>query len=819
MIHSLLFLIAMAPLSPGASFATERERERQYDVLHYAIDIRVDEIARTVEGSVSMRIVPLTPLDSVTVDAGEMEILGINKGGRREEGPLKYSYDGRRLRIAMPEHLSTEDTTVLHISYSCSPRNGLHFVGPDEFYLDKPWQVWSQGEMEDNHFWFPCYDYPNDRATVEMNVTVNERFMAVSNGSLVETVHNFPERTKTYCWRSTKPFASYLISLVAGEYARLEEKFGNIPLEYYVYPGREKDALRSFSKTPAMMRFFSEKLGHSYPWPKYVQTVIADFTYGGMENTSASTLTDKTLHGARAHLDVSSDGLVAHELAHQWFGDLLTCRNWSHAWLNEGFATYMTALWFESEKGWDRYQYELMRDQSAVVESDTGVDRRATITDRYVDPVDVFDSRIYARGACILHMLRSVLGDEVFWKGLTHYVGANRYSEVVTADFQKAMEEASGEDLAWFFGQWTMKAGFPELEVYHRYEADSHRLHITVRQTQVVDDLTPLYRLPVDIEVFTGSGSFAHHVIVEPLAEQTLSIPLDERPLNVTFDKGNWLLKKMDHRKPVEEWLHQLGHGDVRARIDALKSIESRIDDPGVRARVVEVLSTDSFWGVREQAAKSLGRSQDSGTFALLAPAFQDTVSRVRVAATASLRSFKSLDALMALGSILATDSSYDVAAEAITSLAAIDSSNGMIYCEKGMDLDSHNDVIRSAALKAMGKLKTPEAKQRLMTMTGYGQSLEVRHAAIEALARNWKKDSDVRIHLQGLLLDPIQRVQRKAIEELGTIASSESRAPLSDFLKTTLDAILRREVRRAITKIDRALVASNLQNLRWNEE
>ena len=813
MIRLLFPLLFFLFIHPSSVLAKERERERTYDVLHYTIDITLDEIQQSVAGSVRIQLVPLDTLAAIEVDAVEMEILGVNFLNHPEGAvSLPHSQNGHRLIAAMPKAISSSDTVVLAISYRCNPRSGLYFLRPDEGYPERLWQIWSQGEMEDNRYWLPCYDYPNDRATVEMRVTVNEKFMAISNGALLDVEHNREKGTKTYYWYSAKPFASYLISVVVGEYVLMEDWYKNIPLEYYVYPHQEGDAMRSFSKTPVMMKFFSEKLRYDYPWPKYAQTVVADFLYGGMENTSATTLTDKTIHSARARLDFSSDGLVAHELAHQWFGDLLTCRNWSHAWLNEGFASYCDDLWIENEKGWDAFQYAMMKEQQAVVESDTGLDRRPTVTDQYIEPAELFDSRIYARGACILHMLRFVMGDDLFWKGMQHYVDEHQYENVLTDDFQKAMEDVYNDDLTWFFEEWTTKAGYPELEVFHRFDADSRRIHITVRQTQTVDEHTPLYRMPVNVEVAAASGTRTHRLMIEAETEQTLTVPSEEEPLDIVFDKGNWILKKLTHRKSTDEWLYQLGHGDAAARIEALKALEPSIDELPVRPAVADALVHDRFWGVRKQAAKSLGSSRDSSAILFLAPAFQDTVSEVRVAATSSLKSFKTLDALVALGNILAADSSYAVAAEAIMALVAIDSANGMTYCNQGLSMDSHNDVIRAAAAKAMGQMKTEEAKDGLMMLTRYGQSLEVRQAAIEALARNWKDDDTVRLHLQTLMFDPTQRVQRKAIEELGIMASHKSRAHLTDFVKHSADAILKREARKAIRKIDRVVMTSPLQ-------
>jgi aminopeptidase N len=806
-LRALAVLSVIVTFSGFASASTPafRERERQYDVIHYALDIRLDENAGRVSGRVMMRLCPLKPLSTLTVDAVRMTInsVSLNTHGRKAM-PVKFTTEPEDLVVTFPTVVNPADTIALDIDYSCTPKAGLYFVRPDRAYPDLPTQVWSQGEMEENRDWFPCYDYPNDRATVEMRVTVNDKFVAISNGALIEVTENAKEKTKTFSWYCAKPVVSYLISVVAGDYAEIKDHYKAIPLTYNVYPSQRADALRSFGKTPEMMKFFSEKTGFDYPWPKYSQTVVAEFTYGGMENVSATTLTDRTIHSERTHIDASSEGLVAHELAHQWFGDLLTCRNWSHAWLNEGFASYFQALYDEASHGWDEFQHEMAGEQAGVVLMDVGVERRPTVTDRYAEPVDVFDGHIYGRGSCILHMLRLVLGDEMFWRGIRHYVDLNQYQCVTTDEFQHAMEDVADQDLRWFFDEWVVRAGYPAFNVSAAFDSASSQIHLELHQTQQVDSLTPFYRMPVIVEVSTGSGSVQHRIWIEPQEHQQIDLSSRQRPLNIVFDKGHWLLEQLHFWKPIEMWMYQLVHGDAADRIDALEGLALAIDQDTVCAAIENAVRNDPFWGVRQKAAEVLGRTRRSDALRLLAPAFNDPEAKVRVAATTSLRNFKTLDALVALGNLFAHDSSDAVVAEAVGSLVVIDSVHATEYCEKGLSRDSHNDVVRAAAVRALGTLKTASAKHRLVGWTAYGQPPDVRLAAIDALAQNWQSDQEVRSLLDELVNDRKHHVQRRAIERLGSIGDESALNVLHAVIEHERNPLLRREARRAIVLIER---------------
>ncbi len=309
--------------------------DRTFDTEHVRLELALDFTRKTLKGSCFVRLSAIAEgTTEMAFDAVDFKDLKVTAKGR----PLKFEYTGRKIIVHWPLPIKRGAKVELKLSYRVTaPKQGLHFVGPDRHYPDKPRQAWTQGEDEYNRYWFPCHDAPQERATTEMIITVPERFTAVSNGALLGVKRR--GKTRTFHWKHNLPHPPYLVSLAVGEFTEIKDHWKQVPVLYYCPPGREDDAKRAFGKTPQMMDFYSKKLGVPYAYAKYSQVAAMDFIYGGMENTSCTTLTALTLHDERAHLDFSSDPLVAHELAHQWFGDLVTCKDWSHAWLNESFAT------------------------------------------------------------------------------------------------------------------------------------------------------------------------------------------------------------------------------------------------------------------------------------------------------------------------------------------------------------------------------------------------------------------------------------------------------------------------------------------------
>src|SRR5216683_5176658 len=589
---------------PGATIHYARDRD--FHVEHVKLDLNVDPEDKRLEGTAHITLSALVDnLTRLEFDAVELDMKDVKLSAGKVSS---FENTGRKLTIFLDKALKTSDRLTVSIRYSGEPRRGLYFIGPDKSYPDRPYQVWTQGEDEENRYWFPSYDYPNDRATSEIIVTVPQKYTAISNGTLVETKEGKAKGNRTFHWKQEIPHPNYLTSLAVGEFAITREKVDGVELEYYVPKGREEDAKRSFEKTPKMIQFFSNYFGIKYPYPKYAQVVVADFICGGMENITATTLTERTLHDKRAHLDFTSDDLVSHELAHQWWGDLLTCRDWSHAWLNEGFATYCEVLFKEHDLGRDEAAYYQMRDQENYMEEDEERYRRPIVSKTYIEPTELFDRHLYEKGGLVLHTLRYYLGDELFQKGLQHYAKTFREKVVETNDFRRAMEDASGHSLEGFFDQWVYHGGYPEFKVNYDWDDNAKIAKLSVSQTQTANSETPeVFQTPVDISFTLPKGIQTRRITLTERNE-TFNFSLPEKPKDVEFDPGNWILKTLDFDKPKLMLLQQL-QADKNA-IGRMRAAQRLAKYPS--EDVVDALKTaalkDLFWGLQAESAKALGK-------------------------------------------------------------------------------------------------------------------------------------------------------------------------------------------------------------------
>jgi aminopeptidase N len=407
-----------------------------------------------------------------------------------------------------------------------------------------------------------------------MVATVEKPLMVVSNGRLIETRNN-KDGTRTFHWKMEQPHASYLTSIVVGNYAKLDGAYKNIPLEYYTYHGTEETALRSFGKTPEMMSLFSRKLDYEYPYDRYSQTIVANFIFGGMENITATTHADsEILYSSTQGAQLSTENLISHELAHSWFGNLVTCKDWSELWLNEGFATFMEAVFREHEAGHDAYLNEMRSNTSLYFLEDLLKYRRPLRYDLYGSAIDIFDATVYKKGALVLHMLRETVGDEMFWKALHQYLTEYKYKPVGTPDLQRVFEKTTGQQLDWFFDQWVYKGGYPELSVRSFYHAPTRKLTLEVTQTQSAQAMTPLiFRLPVEIEIATAAGERTEKIEITKRKER-FTFQLDGKPLMIRFDKGARILKKLDFPQPASMLKYQLTHSsDAIGRMEAAEAL------------------------------------------------------------------------------------------------------------------------------------------------------------------------------------------------------------------------------------------------------
>jgi len=746
-------------------------RSRTYDLQHIRLELSFDFPRKMVMGTATLTLSPLQDtLSSVILDAVDLQVESVEAGGV----PLKYQTDEGKLTIALDRPFASGETITLSIRYSAQPRAGLYFILPEKGYPNRLLQVWSQGERENNRYWFPVYDYPNDFATSEVIATVPKPLRVISNGKLLEVKEEGNQRT--FHWLQDVPHATYLISIIVGEFEVYTQEWEGIPIVSYVKPMDVEKAQRSFEMTADMMEFFSNLLEVKYPWAQYAQTPVEDFIHGGMENISATTLNERVLLDERARPDFESEGLLAHELAHQWFGDLVTCKDWLNTWLNEGFATYFASLYKEYWKGKDEFLYERLGSAEGYFDEARRY-KRPIVDYRPNSPFRQFDAHDYQKGSWILHMLRYELGDDLFFQALHHYLNTHRNKNVTTADLIQALEEATGKNFDLFFQQWVFSPGHPELKISFDYDDSLLMAHLNIQQVQKTDDGTPIFRFTLPVEFWHGEESFPISFRIEK-KEQDVYVPLAHRPEMVLIDPDLWILKTVDFPKGTSEWLVQLKRApNAVSRLEALRALKGKWNDPGVIPALIETLKNpQEFYAVRAEAAELLGTSGRDDALQALKESLNEPDSRVRKAIVSALGNFpKEKDLPDRLKKILRQDVSYAVQASAISALAKLDEKKHFDILKDALKYDSHQEVVRQAVFSAFTTAKEERAIPLLKEWSKYGKPIPVRSSAISALSKLGIGNKEVREHLLSLLDDPLPTIRMDALTSLGVRGEEEA--------------------------------------------
>lgn len=731
--------------------------DHDFDTRHVALDIRFDWEREQLIGGETMVFKPLvTNLKSIELDAADMTITSIKLVNG---GPLQFEMDAARqkLRIALGRPYQPAEELTIAIEYHTNGSQekipglvgaALRFIKPTPDDPTRPKQIWSQGESEYNHYWFPVYDHPNDFFTSEITATVEKPLTVVSNGKLLETKEN-RDGTRTFHWKIEQPHASYLTSIIVGEYTPIASEYQGIPIITNVYPNEVKEGKVTAARLPEMVKFFSEKTGLKYPYAKYAQTTVRDFG-GGMENISATTQTDNMIHDARTELDSNTDGLQSHELAHQWFGDYVTCRDWSDIWLNESFATYFQAMWDEHKLGGDDFLYsDVKANQDAYLTAWKQGNRHPIVTKNYANPDAVFDTYAYPRGGAVLHMLRQTLGEDNWWRAITYYLRKHANQPVETEQFRIAIEESTGQALDWFFDEWLYKMGHPVFRVKQNYDPSTRALKLTVEQLQTIDSSSQfpqvaLFQTPVEIEIGTASGTRLERLQILPKKEQSFSIAVDSKPLLVNFDYRGTLIKEVQFDKTTEDLAYQLTRDDdVLGRIWALDQLAGRVTaattSEGEKQRIATELANavkrDKFWGMRVDAATALADVKDSSARNALIAATRDPDARVRARAITSLA--KSKDPSLAnLFVKLLNDQSYAVIKAAALALGETRSPSAYDGLAKLLNIPSWRDNIKASALSGLGALQDKRALDVAFRYAEEGNPAAVRAAALRLLGK-----------------------------------------------------------------------------------
>jgi aminopeptidase N len=731
--------------------------DHDFDMRHIALDLRFGWDHEQVSGVETVVFRPLlADLRKIELDAAEMTISSVKMA---TGDALKFDMDlaNQKLRIELGRPYQPAEEVTLMIEYHTNgPQTklaglvgaALRFIKPTPEDPTRPRQIWSQGESEYNHYWFPCYDHPNDFFTSEITATVEKPLSVISNGKLLETKDN-KDGTRTFHWKIEQPHASYLTSIVVGEYVPIVSDYQGIPIITNVYPNEVKEGKVTTARLTEMVKFFSEKTGLKYPYAKYAQTTARDFG-GGMENISATTQTDNMIHDARTELDSNTDGLQSHELAHQWFGDYVTCRDWSDIWLNESFATYFQAMWDEHKLGGNDFLFsDVKANQDAYLATWRQGNRRPIVTKNYANPDAVFDTYAYPRGGAVLHMLRQTLGEDNWWRAINYYLHKFANQPVETEQFRMAIEESTGQAMDWFFDEWLYRMGHPIFRVSQEYDPATKILKLSVDQLQTIDATSQfpqvaLFQMPVTIEIGTASGTRLERVQILPKKQQTFSLAVDSKPLLVNFDYHGTLIKEVEFEKATGDLAYQMTQDeDVLGRIWALSQLRARAtaattpetEKQQIASELANIVTRDKFWGVRANAATALADIKTPSARSALIAATSDPDARVRARAVSSLANSKD-PSLAAEYLKLLNDQSYAVIKAAASALGATKSPDAYQALVSLINLPSWRDNIRASALSGLGELRDKRSLDIAFRYAVAGNANQVRAAALRLLGR-----------------------------------------------------------------------------------
>jgi aminopeptidase N len=662
------------------------------DLIHTRLDVNFDWSKSRMNGLATITAKPhFYASDSLILDAKGMDILKVSMDTKA----LNYSYDSLTLRIHLGKAFTRDEKYTVVIQYVAKPEErttggsaaitsdkGLYFINPTGSDKTKMPQIWTQGETESSSVWFPTIDTPNAKTTQEIYMTVADKYATLSNGKLVSSKKNV-DGTRTDHWKQELPHAPYLFMMGVGEFKVVKDAYTRqdgtkMEVNYYVEPQWESTAKAIFGETPAMIAHFSKLLGVEYPWDKYHQIVARDYVSGAMENTGAVVFGDFVYKTERELLDGNDQSTIAHELFHHWFGDLVTCESWSNLPLNESFANYSQYLWDEYRYGQDEADYQAETETDGYYQSAQMQGYHNLIWFDYNDKEQMFDGHSYNKGGRILHMLRNHLGDEAFFKGIQLYLTSNKFKPAEFHQLRLAFEEVSGQDLNWFFNQWFQGSGHPVLDVSYVNDSINHRISVIVNQKQDLE-LSPIFRLPVDIAVFDTEGKHVYPMLIDSL-NQKHSFSYSGELKSIVFDDQKMLLAKIREEKSADQFLFQYYNTTrYKARKEGLMfGTQGALVKTSKGQQLILDALNDKFWDIRlvaiEKAVKLKDENVGKANKLIRDLAMNDPNSTVRASALAYLSSkLENAELIAVCSDRLEKDRSYLVISAALKSLGKID--------------------------------------------------------------------------------------------------------------------------------------------------
>lgn len=664
--------------------------EKDFDLIDTRLEVSFDYEHQYLNGKAQLTLKPwFYPTNVLVLDAKGFDIhkVALMLGDGMQD--LEYDYqDNKQLHVNLPTIFTRNDTIKVFIDYTAKPNEleaggsaaitsdkGLYFINPLGKEPGKPRQIWTQGETESSSCWFPTIDKPNQKTTEEIFMTVDSQYVTLSNGLLLDSKNN-GDGTRTDHWKQKLPHAPYLFMMAVGDFYVADTNWRGMPMQYMVEPAYKNDVQAIFGNTPEMIEFFSNRLGYKYAWEKYSQVIARDYVSGAMENTTANLYFSALQRTSKEVLDYNYEYVISHELFHQWFGDLLTCESWSNLPLNESFANYGEYLWGEYKYG--KYEAEYHRlGEAAGYFAEAKRDEKTLIRFYYDDKEDMFDAHSYNKGGLILNMLRDYLGDDAFFAGLQLYLKENEFQPVEYTNLRLALEEVSGQDLNWFFNQWFLKPGHPELDIQSKFNADQKILLVTLEQTQKEDDV-PIFRIPMYIDIYVNGKVQREHVVMEK-QKQTFRFEVPQQPDLVNVDANKTLLAVKTDHKSMAEWIFMYNNAPLfMDKIEALKALlEDYPDEHDAREVFFKALE-HPFYGIREFMVQRFPVDEKQDDYKrvqgfLIKIARDDSVHSVATEAVYRLSEMEDADLMPTFEHIIKENRSYTGVSAALDAVADLD--------------------------------------------------------------------------------------------------------------------------------------------------
>lgn len=792
-----------APVHPkeGRKYA----RDRMVDLLHLKLDVTPDFARRSLVVITEWRFQPIArPLKELTLDA-----VGLNIEAVKTEGAklAEYQNTGEHLVLTFAQPVKPDTLVTLTVRHHVEPPHGLYFRTPQMGYKQGDTQLWTQGEAELHRYWFPCHDYPNERFTSEVICHVPTGMEVVSNGRLLSAAPSTVDGFTTFHWLQDKPHVNYLIAIAAGYFHKQEQKLGSLPLAVYVPPSEKEQADNAFRDTAKILDFFNREIGVPYPWDKYYRVFCHDFLAGGMENTSCTFEASRLLFRSETEDLRTLHRLDAHEIAHQWFGDLVTCRDWSHLWLNEGFASYYTVLYEQQRHGTEAMLYSLWEEAQEVFEATNTL---PIVWRDYAEPMNQFDYRAYPKGAWVLHMMRSRVGTDLFRKAIRTYLERHRYEVVGTDDLHDVLEEVTGLSWDQFFDQWVYHGGQPELAITYAWDAAAKSAKLSVKQTQKLTDQVRLFRFDLPVRFLVNDKPVDFKVTVHE-AEQDFHFPLAASPQLVRIDPDYTVLAKLNFTPPPDMLKQQL-KSDLTGRLYAVQVLGKKADQKSVET-LQAVLNSDAFHGVRVEAARALKKIATPEARAALIASIGQPDSRARREVVESLAAFPHQDARNALWQHALQEKNPLILAAIIRSWGTRPGEAPVAAAlRKHLDSTTYAEQIASAAIAALkaqdDAASAPFILKRLQRAPENFVTRDFAEAlnALAFLSREAEDRDETRKFLIEHLNHPKQQLRTAAAQALGTLGDPAAIAVLEPL--TRVSKPYNDPTREAATKSVQALQA-----------